>query len=95
VKLSAGNVTGTISYNNGSTITTLAGALIKATSGTETFTAVSAADGTYGLELDDTLTWTITAVYARDPSDSNAYVQQSTISVTGDSSAANLTFTAS
>ena len=95
VKLSAGNVTGTISYNNGSTITALAGALIKATSGAETFTAVSAADGTYGLELDDTLTWTITAVYARDPSDSNTYVQQSTISVTGDSSAANLTFTAS
>ena len=99
IKLSAGNVTGTIFYDNGSTISALGGAIIQATNGTETVTTVAGTDGSYGLDLelsDDNgaINWTITAVYAKDPEDSNAYVQDSAQAVNGGvPTTANLTFT--
>jgi hypothetical protein len=99
INLSAGNVTGTIFFNNGSTTSALGGAIIQATTGagndTETVTTVAGTDGSYGLDLDLSATWTITAVYAKDPEDSNAYVQDSsTLTVNSGTSTANLTFTA-
>ena len=98
IKLSVGNVTGHIYYGDSSTA--LGGAIIQATSGagadTETVTTVAATDGSYGLDLDLSATWTITAVYAKDPEDSNVYVQDSTpLTVNSGTSTANLTFTAS
>jgi len=97
INLSAGNVRGHIYYVDSSTA--LGGAIIQATSGagadTETVTTVAATDGSYGLDLDLSATWTITAVYAKDPEDSNVYVQDSsTLTVNSDTSTANLTFTA-
>ena len=98
INLSAGNVTGFMYYGDSST--GLGGAIIQATNGTETVTTVAGTDGSYGLDLElsdenGAITWTITAVYAKDPEDTNVYVQDaSTLTVNSGTSTANLTFTA-
>jgi hypothetical protein len=64
IDLSAGNVTGVASYSDDTNQTvTLGGVLIVATSGNLEITTTTKANGSYGLELDPALTWTIEAFY--------------------------------